>query len=74
MKFMLEPVQGLRRYVLAVRPQDRDALGGQELGRKGPWSQANCTRLLDIFYRVVVDALELSNRLQLGLLLPPFSE
>ena len=36
MKFMLEPVRGLRRYVLAGRLQDRDALGGQELGRKGP--------------------------------------
>ena len=69
MKFMLEPAQGLRRYVLAVRPQDRDALGGQELGRKGPSSQVNCTRLLGIVNKVVVDALELGNRLQLVLLL-----
>ena len=74
MKFMLEPVQGFRRYVLAVRPQDRDALGGQELGRKGPSSQVNCTRLLGIVNKVVVDALELGNRLQLVLLLSPFSE
>ena len=74
MKLMLGPVQGLRRYVLAVRPQDRDALGGQELGRKGPSSQANCTRLLGIVHRVAVYALELGNRLQLVLLLSPFSE
>ena len=74
MQFMLEPVQGLRRYVLAVRPQDRDALGGQELGRKGPSSQANYTRLLGIVRRVAVDALELGNRLQLVLPFSPFSE
>ena len=66
MKFMPELAQGLQRYVLAVRPQDRDALGGQELGRKGPSSQANCTRLLGIVHRVAVYALELGNRLQLA--------
>ena len=71
---MLEPAPGLRRYVPAVRPQDRDALGGQELGRKVPSSQVNCTRLLGIVNKVVVDALELGNRLQLVLLLSPFSE
>ena len=61
------------RYVLAERPQDRDASAVQEPGRKGPSSQANCTRLLGIVHRVAVDALELDNRLQLVLLLFPFS-
>ena len=73
MKFMLEPVQGLRRCVLAVRVQYKGALGGQEPGRKDPSSQANCTRLLGIVHTVAVDALELDNRLQLVLLLFPFS-
>ena len=61
------------RYVLAERPQDRDASAVQGPGRKGPSSRANCTRLPGIACRATVDALELGNRLQLGLLLFPFS-
>ena len=71
---MLARALGFGRHVLAVLPQDRDASVVQEPGRKGPWSPANHTRLLGIAHRVAVDALELGNRLQLVLLLSPFSE
>ena len=66
---MLTRAWGLMRYVLAERPQDRDASAVQGPGRKGPSSRANCTRLLGILHRVAVYALELGNRLQLVLLL-----
>ena len=68
---MLTPVlENCGDMFLLCGAQCRDAWAGQEPGRKGPSSQANCTRSTGIGHTVAVDASELDNGSQLGPLLP----